>query len=130
VYPDKKGLITGLGVAGFGFGALIWIYLAGNWGHLLNLGVLKVFLIYGIIFAVAVIGGSTWMVNPPDGYAPKGWKAPQPAGKGKARAKRTSRWTTSPKKCCGCSPSGPPGHVHLLQHGRTNDDWQHQVFWH
>lgn len=86
-YPDKKGLITGLGVAGFGFGALIWIYLAGNWGHLLDtLGVLKVFLIYGIVFAVAVITGSTWMVNPPEGYAPQGWKAPQPAGKGKGKA--------------------------------------------
>jgi len=85
-YPDKKGLITGLGVAGFGFGALIWVYLAGNWGHLLDtLGVLRVFLIYGIIFAVAVIVGSTWMVNPPEGWAPKGWKAPKPATKGKAK---------------------------------------------
>ncbi len=89
-YPDKKGLITGLGVAGFGFGALIWVYLAGNWGRLLeSLGVLKVFLIYGIIFAVVVIAGSTWMVNPPEGYAPKGWKAPQPAGKGKGKGKAT-----------------------------------------
>ena len=81
-YPDKKGLITGLGVAGFGFGGLIWVYLAGNWGHLLrDLGVLPVFLIYGIIFAVAVIGGSTWMVNPPEGWAPKGWKPPKSASK-------------------------------------------------
>ncbi|MGC9394226.1 MAG: L-lactate MFS transporter [Anaerolineae bacterium] len=78
-YPDKKGLITGLGVAGFGFGALIWVYLAGNWGHLLDsMGVLGVFKLYGIIFAAAVIGGSTWMVNPPGGYAPKGWIPPQP----------------------------------------------------
>jgi len=89
-YPDKKGLITGLGVAGFGFGALIWVYLAGNWGHLLDsLGVLKVFLIYGIVFAVAVIAGSTWMVNPPEGYAPKGWKPPVPA-KGSAKANKVN----------------------------------------
>lgn len=26
-FPDKKGLITGLAVAGFGFSALIWIKL-------------------------------------------------------------------------------------------------------
>ena len=40
-FPDKKGLITGLAVAGFGFGALIWIKLAGSWGHLLDtMGVL------------------------------------------------------------------------------------------
>ena len=35
-FPDKKGLITGLAVAGFGFGALLWIKLAGPWGHLLE----------------------------------------------------------------------------------------------
>jgi OFA family oxalate/formate antiporter-like MFS transporter len=80
-------LITGLGVAGFGFGALIWVYLAGNWGHLLDsMGVLGVFKLYGIIFAAAVIGGSTWMINPPEGYAPAGWTPPQPV-KG---AKKTS----------------------------------------
>ncbi|MBN1873071.1 MAG: OFA family MFS transporter [Anaerolineae bacterium] len=88
-YPDKKGLITGLGVAGFGFGALIWVYLAGNWGHLLDtLGVLRVFLIYGIVFAVAVIGGSTWMVNPPEGWAPKGWKPPKTVAKKGKKARK------------------------------------------
>ncbi|HQE93209.1 MAG TPA: OFA family MFS transporter [Anaerolineae bacterium] len=87
-YPDKKGLITGLGVAGFGFGALIWVYLAGNWGHLLDsLGVQGVFLLYGVIFALAVIGGSTWMVDPPAGYAPPGWKAPQSAGQNQGAGK-------------------------------------------
>ncbi|MEW8584865.1 MAG: MFS transporter, partial [Candidatus Thiodiazotropha sp.] len=36
-FPDKKGLITGLAVAGFGFGATIWVKLAGSWfGGLLN----------------------------------------------------------------------------------------------
>ena len=90
-YPDKKGLITGLGVAGFGFGALIWVYLAGNWGHLLaSFGVLKVFLIYGIIFAVTVIPGSVWMVNPPEGWTPKGWKPSKPVAKGKAKSVRTA----------------------------------------
>ena len=51
--------------------------LADNWGHLLaNYGVLKVFLIYGIVFVVMVLVGSIWMVNPPAGYAPKGWQPP------------------------------------------------------
>ena len=36
-FPDKKGLIAGLAVAGFGFGATIWVKLAGSWfGGLLN----------------------------------------------------------------------------------------------
>jgi len=76
-FPDKKGLITGLAVSGFGFGATIWVKLAGSWGHLLaNLGVLQVFIIYGIIFAVAVVVGSFWMVNPPAGWKPEGWEPP------------------------------------------------------
>jgi OFA family oxalate/formate antiporter-like MFS transporter len=79
-FPDKKGLITGLAVSGFGFGATIWVKLADNWGNLLaNLGVLQVFVIYGIVFAVAVMIGSYWMVNPPTGWKPIGWNPPTPA---------------------------------------------------
>jgi MFS transporter, OFA family, oxalate/formate antiporter len=85
-FPDKKGLVSGLSVAGFGFGALIWVQLAGGWGHLIerlggaNGGVANVFFYYGIAFAVLVLIGSIWMVNPPAGYKPEGWVPPQPAG--------------------------------------------------
>jgi OFA family oxalate/formate antiporter-like MFS transporter len=80
-FPDKKGMITGLAVAGFGFGATIWVKLAGSWfGGLLNHAevfglphVQSVFLIYGIIFAVLVLLGSIVMVDPPENYRPKGW---------------------------------------------------------
>jgi len=76
-FPDKKGLITGLAVAGFGFGALIWVKLAGSWGGLLeSMGVLNVFMLYGAVFAAAVVIGSTWMVNPPEGWKPEGWEPP------------------------------------------------------
>jgi MFS family permease len=83
-FPDKKGLITGLAVAGFGFGATIWVKLAGSWfGGLLNItnvfglpGVQSVFVIYGITLAVLVLLGSTVMVNPPEGYQPAGWVPP------------------------------------------------------
>ncbi len=83
-FPDKKGLITGLAVAGFGFGATIWVKLAGSWfGGLLNTtsvfglpGVQSVFVIYGITFFVLVLLGSAVMVNPPEGYAPAGWSPP------------------------------------------------------
>ena len=93
-FPDKKGLITGLAVAGFGFGALIWVKLAGNWGGLLaSMGVLNVFILYGVLFAVAVVGGSIWMVNPPEGWAPEGWVAPTAAGATKAAAKRLPQVT-------------------------------------
>jgi OFA family oxalate/formate antiporter-like MFS transporter len=86
-FPDKKGTITGLAVAGFGFGATIWVKLAGSWfGGLLNTtGVLglppvqSVFLIYGIVFAVLVLLGSLVMVNPPEGYSPGGWNPTEAA---------------------------------------------------
>ncbi|PVV11078.1 MAG: MFS transporter [gamma proteobacterium symbiont of Ctena orbiculata] len=83
-FPDKKGLITGLAVAGFGFGATIWVKLAGSWfGGLLNTvslfglpGVQSVFIIYGIAFAILVLLGSSVMINPPKGYQPAGWTPP------------------------------------------------------
>ena len=84
-FPDKKGMITGLSVAGFGFGALIWIKLAGSWGHLIeNLGILNVYALYGIMFAVLVLIGSNVMVNPPEGYKPAGWNPPEPTETSKA----------------------------------------------
>ena len=83
-FPDKKGMITGFAVAGFGFGATIWVKLAGSWfGGLLNTtnvfglpGVQSVFVIYGAVFLVLVLLGSIVMVNPPTGWKPKGWNPP------------------------------------------------------
>ncbi len=76
-FPDRKGLITGLAVAGFGFGALIWVKLAGSWGGLIDrFGVLNVFALYGLFFFVLVNLGSIWMNNPPEGWRPEGWQAP------------------------------------------------------
>jgi len=88
-FPDKKGLITGLAVAGFGFGALIWIKLTSGfvfgpvnltpgWTGLYGMGmtVSKVFILYGALFAVLVAIGSIWLVNPPDGWKPEGWTPP------------------------------------------------------
>lgn len=73
-FPDRKGLITGIAVAGFGFGALLWVQLAGSWGHLIErMGVLQVFLSYGVAFAVLVSLGSIFMIYPPDGWRPTGW---------------------------------------------------------
>jgi OFA family oxalate/formate antiporter-like MFS transporter len=90
-FPDKKGLITGLAVAGFGFGALIWIKLTTGfkfgpidltpgWSGLFGAGwgVLEVFRLYGILFAALVILGALVMINPPDGWLPAGWQ-PDPA---------------------------------------------------
>ena len=87
-FPDRKGLITGLAVAGFGFGAVVWVKLAGSWfGGLLNTvslfglpGVQSVFVIYGVAFATLVLIRSVVMVNPPEGYRPAGWTPPSTDG--------------------------------------------------
>ena len=77
-FPDKKGLITGLAVAGFGFGAMLWVKLAGTWGTLIaDLGLSTTFTIYGIIFFATVFIGGIWMVFPPEGWKPEGWTPPE-----------------------------------------------------
>ena len=93
-FPDKKGLIMGLAVAGFGFGATIWVKLADTWGPLLEKsifglpGVQTTFFVYGILFLILVLIGSIWMVNPPEGWLPKGYTPPAPKP-GAADAKGT-----------------------------------------
>ena len=81
-YPDKVGLVSGLAVAGFGFGATFWIKAAGAWfggGLLQNFSIFNLpglestFVLYGIILIVLVILGATVMKLPPDDYAPDGW---------------------------------------------------------
>ncbi|MBU1186472.1 MAG: OFA family MFS transporter, partial [Acidobacteria bacterium] len=78
-FPDKKGLITGLAVAGFGFGAMFWIKFAGTWGDLIEkVGLSQTFFFYGILFLAMVVVGGIWMVFPPDGWNPEGWSPPAP----------------------------------------------------
>ncbi|MBF0264275.1 MAG: OFA family MFS transporter [Gammaproteobacteria bacterium] len=83
-FPDHKGMITGLAVAGFGFGAMIWVKLAGTWGNLINeVGIMQTFMYYGVIFMVLVLIGSIWMKMPPKGWLPEGYQVPvQSAGSG------------------------------------------------
>jgi len=73
-FPDKKGMITGLAVAGFGFGAMGWVKMAGAWGHLIELyGLSTTFIIYGCAFVIMILIGSLWMVLPPKDWKPKGF---------------------------------------------------------
>ncbi|MGI9611140.1 MAG: OFA family MFS transporter [Acidimicrobiia bacterium] len=77
-FPDRKGMITGVAVAGFGFGALGWIKLAGEWGDLISrFGLDGTFAIYGVLFAGLVLIGSTWMRFPADGWLPDGFVPPE-----------------------------------------------------
>ncbi|MFH1874823.1 MAG: OFA family MFS transporter [Pseudomonadota bacterium] len=73
-FPDLKGFVTGLAVAGFGAGAFIFVKLAGAWGNFITLyGINGTFTIFGIIFLVSVIIGALMLSNPPAGWKPAGW---------------------------------------------------------
>jgi OFA family oxalate/formate antiporter-like MFS transporter len=80
-FPDRKGMITGLAVAGFGFGAMGWIKMAGTWGQLIErFDLAGTFMAYGVAFAVLVLIGSQWMHMPPGGWRPEGYVEPDFSG--------------------------------------------------
>ncbi len=85
-FPDKKGMITGLAVAGFGFGALLWVKLGGRIGSMTMLighvGLGTTFVVYGLAFLALCVVGGLWMKNPPPGWAPPGWAPPKAAATG------------------------------------------------
>lgn len=77
-FPDRKGMITGAAVAGFGFGALGWVKLAGEWGGLIDsIGLDGTFAVYGLLFAALVLVGATWMKFPEPGWLPEGFTPPE-----------------------------------------------------
>jgi OFA family oxalate/formate antiporter-like MFS transporter len=75
-FPDKKGLITGIAVAGFGAGSFIFNYLIKFFA---GLGIPVMFILLGIFYVVFLIVGSLFMTNPPEGYKPAGWEPPAPS---------------------------------------------------
>lgn len=71
-FPDRRGMITGIAVTGFGGGALITAPIATR--MIESMGVLPTFRILGIVYLVMVVGGAWFMRNPPEGYKPEGWE--------------------------------------------------------
>jgi OFA family oxalate/formate antiporter-like MFS transporter len=70
-FPDKRGLITGIAVGGFGAGALVTAPVAS---HLIqSVGVLKTFAHLGIAYLVVTMITGYFMQNPPEDYRPQGW---------------------------------------------------------
>jgi len=71
-FPDKKGLITGLAVFGFGAGSIIF---APLWTYLIEIiGWQITFLVTGILFALLIIPSAQILKNPPQGFIPINWK--------------------------------------------------------
>jgi OFA family oxalate/formate antiporter-like MFS transporter len=70
-FPDRRGLITGIAVGGFGAGALITAPVATR--LIQSVGVLTTFAYLGIAYLIVTIISGAFMQNPPDGWKPEGW---------------------------------------------------------
>jgi OFA family oxalate/formate antiporter-like MFS transporter len=83
-FPDRRGLITGIAVGGFGGGALLTAPIAT---HLIQrVGVLPTFAYLGVVDLVIAMAAGYFMQNPPTGWRPENW-APNPS----QSAQRTAR---------------------------------------
>ncbi len=70
-FPDRRGLITGIAVGGFGAGALITAPVATR--LIQSVGVLSTFAYLGIGYLIVTVIAGSFMQNPPDGWKPEGW---------------------------------------------------------
>lgn len=74
-FPDKRGLVTGLAVAGFGFGAVLVAPLAQLLVAMQPARPAWAFLPLGLLYLVLTVGGALFFRNPPAGYTVPGWVA-------------------------------------------------------
>jgi len=82
-FPDRRGLITGVAVGGFGAGALITAPVATS--LIQSVGVLTTFAYLGISYLVVTVAGGLFMQNPPEGWHPEGWTPTASETKQRAR---------------------------------------------
>jgi OFA family oxalate/formate antiporter-like MFS transporter len=75
-FPDKRGLASGLVVAGFGSGAVLIAPLATT--LIQAYGVLAAFQILGVAYLVLISVCSLFIQTAPAGYRPPGWVPPAP----------------------------------------------------
>jgi OFA family oxalate/formate antiporter-like MFS transporter len=70
-FPDRRGLITGIAVGGFGAGALVTAPVATR--LIQSVGVLQTFAYLGVAYLVITMATGYFMQNPPSGWKPAGW---------------------------------------------------------
>ncbi len=94
-FPDRRGLITGLAVMGFGLGAFFVGKIVP--GLINSMGVATAFLALGVVYLVGNALAATQLYNPPAGWLPDGFT---PSAKtvsaadsfSWAEAKKTPQW--------------------------------------
>lgn len=76
-FPDKKGFINGIAVAGFGAGSFIFNYAI----RALAFNIPIMFIVLGVIYLILIIGGAMTLSNPPEDWKPENWDPPAPSEK-------------------------------------------------
>src|SRR5262249_26543135 len=71
-FPDKRGLVTGVVVMGFGVGAFMMSKISAPFLFTREGDLASVFLSLGVFFAVVLLPVTTLLDNPPPDYAPGG----------------------------------------------------------
>ena len=71
-FPDMRGLMTGVAVCGYGFGALIMSPFAA-W-EMSRAGIPATFYTLGIVYLIVVFGTAQFFANPSEGWRPAGWE--------------------------------------------------------
>ena len=70
-FPDRRGLMTGVAVCGYGAGALVMGPIAAR--SIQAYGVPPTFLGLGIVYMILVVAAAQFYANPPAGYVPAGY---------------------------------------------------------
>jgi MFS transporter, OFA family, oxalate/formate antiporter len=71
-FPDRRGLMTGIAVCGYGFGAAVMSPFAA-W-EIIHYSVAATFWTLGIVYLVVVVAAAQFYANPPQGWRPAGWE--------------------------------------------------------
>ncbi len=71
-FPDKRGLMTGAAVMGFGAGALVMSPIAAR--MIVAAGVAQTFVTFGIVYLLLIVAAAQFYINPPHGWRPEGWE--------------------------------------------------------
>ncbi len=70
-FPDRRGLMTGVAVAGYGAGALIFSPIAAR--LIQTSGVPMTFWVFGVAYLILVVLSAQFYANPPEGWRPAAW---------------------------------------------------------
>ncbi len=76
-FPDRRGMIVGLAVMGFGLGPLVfgpWLeWMIGKDVALMSTTIPHTFFVLSAVFLVGVVGAAQFYAVPPAGWKPAGW---------------------------------------------------------